>query len=238
MQLKPAPASSGAPAKSPLRHPALALVTLVPLLWLLSVTMTAGLQKILHADPRIGFLAAAGDFNKKLPALEKQLADAQASANAEAIAVARKNLAANRTSHFNNRVDAVVTAVFVSLVVMIVSLSVGEWGLLLAGRRRARLHETEPVWLPEYAVVEGKPLRVFGLFALLVGLARELTGEAALERVKTPAHSCACAPEPCPGRFKIDFGKESPSHHDRAVNPGQLWVEVTERRFTGVNRCC
>ena len=40
-------------------RPALALITLIPLVWLVAVTFTAGVQKIWHPDPRIGFLAQA-----------------------------------------------------------------------------------------------------------------------------------------------------------------------------------
>jgi len=80
------------------------LSTLVPLAWLLSVTMTAGWQKIFHPDRRIGFLAQA-DY------LASQLA---------AHAVAPEKIAETRQVILSNRLDAAVTAAFMALVVVVV----------------------------------------------------------------------------------------------------------------------
>src|SRR5262249_30641440 len=98
-----------APApRAPKRSPALALVTLVPLIWLLPATMTAGAQKIWHPDPRIGFLAQVDELAKKIPALESAVAAAKSAGDQRAVDAAEKALATNRTLRFNNRLDAVV----------------------------------------------------------------------------------------------------------------------------------
>ncbi len=142
----------------PVRRPVLALVTLIPLLWLLTVTITAGLQKVFHPEPRIGFLAAARAAKEKLPALERTLADARAVGNASAVDAAAKALKNTRTLHFNNTVDALVTSLFLVLVAAVFLLSIREWLLLIARKRLADLRESEAVWLPDYAVAEGRPL--------------------------------------------------------------------------------
>jgi carbon starvation protein len=268
------------------RRPALALIALIPLVWLLAVTFTAGTQKIYHPDPKIGFLAQAKTLEKQLPALEqtvverltpelqkyenvsahelkkivapleKQLEqlkkqitfeavadrvamtpDGKITPSAEeqmkaflakhgpllALAEAKQIVADNRTQRFNNQLDAVVAGAFLTLVSVIVVLSLREWILLLSRRKQAVLHETEPVWLPDYAVAEGNPLRAAGAAALALTLAKELSGESQLERARQQATVvCGC------------------SHHEHvaAKSDKQLYDEVTKERFTGVRRCC
>jgi carbon starvation protein len=77
-------------------------VTLVPTAWLLITTLTAGIQKIFHSDPRIGFLALAHKFS-------------DAAAQGVVLAPA-KSLAEMQRVAFNNYLDAVVCGFFVVLV--------------------------------------------------------------------------------------------------------------------------
>ena len=194
------------------KRPIFAVVTLVPLIWLVAVTMTAGYQKIFDADPRIGFLAQARVLEAKRPALEQALAAAQTGGNAPAINAANKALAANLTLRFNSLLDAVVAGTFMVLIVVILLLSLREWLLLLARRRLAVLREESPVWLPDYAVAESQPLRIFSLLALGLGLAKELSGEAQMERARQAGQVCQC---------------------------GQAWEDQMEHRFgKGFHRCC
>ena len=105
-------------------------VPLLPLAWLLAVTMTAGWMKIFSADPRLGFLSQAA-------VLEGKIAGGGASAQ----------LAEWHRLVFSNRVDAVVTGTFLVLVALVVLSSVRTWVALLAGRRAADLREEPYVLL-------------------------------------------------------------------------------------------
>ena len=129
------PHLSDGPSKPNLGRPRFALVTLLPLVWLLAVTMTAGAQKIFHSDPRIGFLAQASALSQKRPALEQAITAAKASGSQAAIQAAEKELRENRLLHFNNVLDAVVTATFLALITAVALLSACEW-ILLLGRRK------------------------------------------------------------------------------------------------------
>ena len=75
---------------------------------------------------------------------------------------------------------------FLVLVTAIIVLSVREWILLLSRRKPAVLHETESVWLPDYALKEAGPnfRTVAGAAVIAFGLAKELSGESHFERAQ------------------------------------------------------
>lgn len=106
-------------------------VPVLPLAWLLAVTMSAGWIKIFSPNPRLGFLSAAADFRSKI-----------------ALGGDAAQLAAWRVQVFNNQVDAVVTGVFLVLVLLVVCTSGKVWWKLLAGRLKPELHEDSYVALP------------------------------------------------------------------------------------------
>ena len=92
-----------------------ALVTLVPLVWLVTVTFDASWHKMFDLDPRIGFLAQARQI-------------AAAGGNSKLI--------------FNNRLDAAVTGVLVFMVALLLVESVRQWARALSGRRDSATTET------------------------------------------------------------------------------------------------
>jgi carbon starvation protein len=93
------------------------ILTALPLAWLLSVTMTAGWQKIFAPDRRLGFLAQA-DF------LSAQIASG---------AVPPEKVFEMQQVIFNNRLDAAVTALFMVLVSVVVLDAARVWIRTLRG---------------------------------------------------------------------------------------------------------
>ena len=86
------------------------------------------------------------------------------------------------------------------------------------------MHETAPVWLPAYAVAEGKPAHVLGVLGLAVGLSKHLSGEAELERNQSPT--------------ALECAGLSHEHRAAADERETRYLEITDRRFTRPNRCC
>lgn len=198
--------------------PALALVTLIPLAWLLTVTMTAGLQKIFHQEDdakreRIGFMQIAREAEAKRPAL---LQAAQQAADPAARVAAEKALSANATVQFNNWLDTGITGVFLAFVAVIFALCAWEWLRLLRGTKLPTSSETEPVYLP--AEAGAPPGSSMGIVALSALMLKELSGEAAIERERQ-SQVCECAKEPTKARRNV-------------------YLSVTERQFKSPNRCC
>jgi carbon starvation protein len=86
------------------------LVTLAPLLFLLSVTMTAGIQKIFSDSPKLGFLAHAHSLEAKLTS-----------------GIAADEILKTRTLIVNDYLDAFVAALFLVLVLCVVIPAAISW---------------------------------------------------------------------------------------------------------------
>jgi carbon starvation protein len=91
-------------------------VTVVPLVWLASATLTAGWQKVFASDPNLGFLAHA-----------RSLAN---STNPNAARLI-----------FNDRVDAVLCLGFMLVVVVVIVASARECWMVAARRKTASVNE-------------------------------------------------------------------------------------------------
>ena len=103
-------------------------VTLAPLAWLVTVTFTAGWQKVFSPDPRLGFLSHART-------IQTALAEGRLPANATSVEAAQRML-------FNDRLDAAVALLFMAIVVMVIVVSLREWYLILRRRKPAVLAES------------------------------------------------------------------------------------------------
>jgi len=101
-------------------------VTILPTIWLLICTLTAGFQKIFDADPRVGFLAHAARYKKAL-------------AEGTVLAPAKTAEEVSRIV-FNDYVNATLTAAF-----MFVVLSVVVFGTrtILRARKQREPHSME-----------------------------------------------------------------------------------------------
>jgi carbon starvation protein len=93
-----------------------AWVTAAPLAWLVTVTMTAGWQKVFSADPRLGFLAHAASL--------------AGSTNPDAARLI-----------FNDRLNTFVALLFITVVTILIITSLREWWLVLSQRKPTLVHE-------------------------------------------------------------------------------------------------
>ena len=101
-------------------------VTLVPMAWLIIITMTASYQKIFDANPRIGFLAFA-------KALAAQIAAGK---------IPAEKIAESQRLIFNYRLDAAVTGVLACMILVLIVEALVQWYAILIRRRVPVLYET------------------------------------------------------------------------------------------------
>lgn len=102
-------------------------ITLIPTTWLLTVTLTAGWQKIFHSNPAIGFLSHAAKFR-------------EAYSNGEVLAPA-KDLGEMKQIIFNDFVNASLTAIFMIVVITVLISAIRIWIKVLR-KHKLELHET------------------------------------------------------------------------------------------------
>jgi carbon starvation protein len=113
-------------------------VTLAPMAWIVTITMTASFQKIFDPNPRIGFLA-----NDNLLAAQ--------------IAAGKVPLAKLADTHrlmFNQELDAAVTALLALMVIVLIVEALVQWYSILSSRRDPVLHESPYVatqWPPDFS---------------------------------------------------------------------------------------
>jgi carbon starvation protein len=100
-----------------------AFVTIIPLLWLIVVTETAGWQKLRSPDPAVGFLA-------KIHTLEDQVAKL----SAEAVPDTAK-IAGLQRQAMNQRIDAFLCAAFMAAILVVALDTARECAACLSGGR-------------------------------------------------------------------------------------------------------
>lgn len=95
-------------------------ITLVPMAWLTTATLTAGWQKLFHPDPKIGFLSHAESFQKAL--------------DAGTLPKGVKTVEAAQKMIFNDQIDAVVCAIFMVITIGIILDGARVWINILRGK--------------------------------------------------------------------------------------------------------
>jgi carbon starvation protein len=101
-------------------------VTLLPMAWLVIITMTASYQKIFSANARIGFLSQAN-------ALAAQIGAGK---------IAAAKIADTHRNIFNLRLDAAVTAVLAAMILVLLVEALVQWYAILSRDKAPILQET------------------------------------------------------------------------------------------------
>jgi len=101
-------------------------VTLLPMAWLVIITMTASFEKIFSANTRIGFLSQANSMAAQLAAGN----------------VATAKIADTQRLIFNLRLDAAVTAILAAMILVLLVEALAQWFAILSRRKQPVMQET------------------------------------------------------------------------------------------------
>ena len=115
-------------------------VTLLPMAWLVIITMTASYQKIFDGNPRIGFLSYA-------KVLAAQIAAGKIPAD---------KIAEMQRLIFNQRLDAAVTGVLAAMILVLIVEALVHWYAILSHRKESVLHESPYIvtrWAADFSGV-------------------------------------------------------------------------------------
>jgi len=121
-----------------MRKTRLIWITMIPMAWLVTITMTASYQKIFDSNPRLGFLSYANALTAQIEAGK--------------IPVAK--LVDTQRVIFNQRLDAVVTAVLAAMILVLIAEALLQWYRILSGDANVTLHESTYVptrWGKDFA---------------------------------------------------------------------------------------
>jgi carbon starvation protein len=113
-------------------------LTMIPTAWLVTITMTASYQKIFDANPRLGFLSYAN-------ALAAQVATGK---------IPAAKIGDTQRVIFNQRLDAVVTAVLATMIIILIVEALVQWYRILGESKNSVLHETRYVatrWAKDFS---------------------------------------------------------------------------------------
>ena len=211
--------------------PLVAWVAGLPLAALLIITFTAGLQKLFHPSPKIGFAALAQAQSVKIADLEKSVAAIAGGAIPPAIA---KPLATAHTIRWNAQFDWGITAIFLGFAALLTVLSMVEWGRLLWGKKLSELREEIPVWLPESSVRSQTSGSSLGVAAIVWALVRHWSGASDVERAQV--RIADCGEQRATPRLLIDIPEVRTSlERQQAI---EAYQRAAERRIGGGTPCC
>ena len=79
--------------------------------------------------------------------------------------------------------------------------------------------------------LESRPFHVAGVVAVAFALAKELSGEAEMDRARQGATVCECEHGQAGGLAALNAGQARQAD-------ARVYLEVAEKRFKGVKQCC